>query len=127
MGLWEYQPWLLVPAVGGIVMSAIYGLRAVARIFFGEPSEEFEKVAAESTVEDLHMNERIPAILLLMALVVVGFWPKAISQSLNEAVNAVYPLPIENAEIVPSHSSHSADIGSSLSTRLERFNVVSDN
>ncbi len=127
VGLWEYRPWLLVPAVAGIVMSAIYGLRAVARIFFGEPSEEFKKVAAESTVEDLHMNERIPAILLLLALVVVGFWPKSISQPLNKAVNAVYPLPIETAEIVPSHSSHSADIASSLSTRLEGFNVVSDN
>lgn len=73
------SPWALIPALLGILISAIYGLRAVAAIFFGESKKEWE-------CGDLSGKEKFPAIILLAALLVVGFWPRSVSDSVNEAV-----------------------------------------
>lgn len=80
----EIQPvWLLGLIVLSIVISAIYGLRAVAKVFYGKNSggalsdEEFEKV------RDITPAERIPALILFAALVVVGFVPSVITKNLN--------------------------------------------
>lgn len=72
-------PWALIPALLGILISAIYGLRAVAAIFFGEPKKDWE-------CGDLSYKEKFPAIILLAALLVVGFWPRSVSDSVNKAV-----------------------------------------
>lgn len=96
---WEFSPWLTVGAVAGVVISAIYGLRAAARVFFGPASEQFAKVAAEKPPVDLRWGEKVPALILLIALLFVGFWPKSISTPLNAALEAIYPalqaLPVE--------------------------------
>jgi NADH-quinone oxidoreductase subunit M len=76
-----------------VVISAIYGLRAAAKIFFGPPSEAFAAVAAANPPADLRWAEKIPALLLLGALLFIGYWPKAISTPLNAAVTALYPAP----------------------------------
>src|SRR5690606_27939124 len=41
VAVWEWRTWLLVPVAFGVILSAIYGLRAIARIFFGPPTEKF--------------------------------------------------------------------------------------
>lgn len=72
-------PWVLYPAVVGILISAIYGLRAVARVFFGEQKGDFEG-------GDISGAEKLPAILLLAFLLLIGLWPKLLSDPVNEAV-----------------------------------------
>ena len=91
VGLWKLGFWITAGAVAGVVISAIYGLRSVARVFFGEPTPEFAKVAADHPVIDLRWAERFPALLLLAALLFVGFWPKSISVPLDAAVMTIYP------------------------------------
>jgi NADH-quinone oxidoreductase subunit M len=84
VALWQSPtPWVVVPAIFGIVISAIYGLRAVAHVFMGEPRGEFNG-------GDLTIGERIPALLLLGALFAVGFWPRMVSDSLNDALTPSY-------------------------------------
>jgi len=71
--------WAVVPAVAGIIISAIYGLRAVGRIFFGDKSVELEG-------GDLTLSEKLPALVLLIALLGFGIWPRSISDSISDSV-----------------------------------------
>jgi len=88
---WQFSKLLTVLAVAGVVISAIYGLRAAAKVFFGQPTEAFAKVIAEKPPVDLRWSEKIPALILIAALFFIGFWPKSLSTPLNAALEAVYP------------------------------------
>lgn len=83
LAAWSFSKVYTVLAVAGVVISAIYGLRSAAKVFFGSPSEEFAKVAAENPPKDLTWSEKLPALVLLAVLLVVGFWPKSLSDPLD--------------------------------------------
>ncbi len=87
---WKAFPTLTVISIAGVVISAIYGLRAAARVFFGPQTEAFDKVLAEKPATDLGWSEKLPALLLLVGLLVLGFWPKAFSGAINDSVIEVY-------------------------------------
>jgi NADH-quinone oxidoreductase subunit M len=86
VALWKFSPLITALAVAGVVISAVYGLRAAARVFFGPPTDAFAKVAAAHPVTDLRWSEKIPALVLLAALFFVGFWPKSLSEPIHEAL-----------------------------------------
>jgi len=86
VALWNFSPWVTAAAVAGIVISAIYGLRAAAAVFFGPPTPAFAKVAAAHPPGDLRWSERVPALILLATLLLVGFWPRSLSDPLNQAL-----------------------------------------
>jgi NADH-quinone oxidoreductase subunit M len=88
---WAKFKWLTVIAIGGVIISAIYGLRAAAKVFFGPQTEAFDKVLAEKPATDLTWAEKVPALLLLVALLVFGFWPKAMSTAINDSISEIYP------------------------------------
>jgi NADH-quinone oxidoreductase subunit M len=83
VALWKFSPAITALAVAGVVISAIYGLRSAARVFFGPPTEHFAQVAEKHPPIDLRWNEKIPALILLVALFFVGFWPKSLTTALN--------------------------------------------
>ncbi len=91
VALWKFSPALTAVAVAGVVISAIYGLRAAARVFFGPPSEPLKTVYAQHPPVDLDWREKLPALILLVALLFFGFYPKAISQPVDQALN---PAPV---------------------------------
>jgi NADH-quinone oxidoreductase subunit M len=91
VALWKFSPWMTAAAAAGIVISAVYGLRAAARVFFGQPTAEFARVAAGQPPTDLRWSERIPALILLAALLFVGFWPRSLSNPLNQVLSTLYP------------------------------------
>ena len=90
IALWQFSHAFTVVAVAGVVISAVYGLRAAARVFFGPPTEAFAKVSAQHPPSDLNWREKIPALILIATLVFIGFWPKSLSTPLNDTLNAVY-------------------------------------
>ena len=94
VALWKFSPGLTAVAVAGVIISAIYGLRAVARIFFGPPSEHLQQVMGQHPPADLGWGERLPALILLAALLGLGFYPQLLSRSINQA------LPIGTAKII---------------------------
>ena len=92
VALWKFSPWVTAVAVSGVVISAIYALRAAAKIFFGQPSEKFQQVIAAHPPADLDWAERLPALILLATLLFVGFWPRAVSDVVNSALIAPAPV-----------------------------------
>jgi NADH-quinone oxidoreductase subunit M len=89
VSLWKFSPGITAVAIAGVVISAIYGLRAAANIFFGSPTEALQKVTNAHPPADLSWGERLPALLLLVALLFFGFYPKAISQPVDQALKPV--------------------------------------
>ena len=87
--------WLLLPAAIGIVISAIYGLRAVANIFFGPPTASFQKKIDQEEVVDLHIHEKIPALILAAALLFIGVLPGVLSDPASTELSHLYPEAAE--------------------------------
>lgn len=88
MALWAYNPYILVVAALGLVISAIYGLRAIARIFFGYTSVYINECS--KSIFDITWAERLPAILLFATLFYVGFFPQKLTYALNKTIQQVY-------------------------------------
>jgi NADH-quinone oxidoreductase subunit M len=86
VALWKFSPALTAVAIAGVIISAIYGLRAAARVFFGPASEQLQRVTAAHPPADLDWKEKLPALILLAALLLFGFYPKAISQPVDQAL-----------------------------------------
>ena len=78
--------WTTILALWGVVMSAVYMLRAFRRVFKGEVSE----ISARGS--DLTGAERLPAVLLLAALLAVGFVPGLLMNAIKPAVESLVPM-----------------------------------
>jgi NADH-quinone oxidoreductase subunit M len=86
VALWQFSPLITALAVAGVIISAIYGLRSAANVFFGPSTEQLNAVIAKHPPSDLNWAEKLPALILLGALLFIGFWPKSISVPLNAAL-----------------------------------------
>jgi NADH-quinone oxidoreductase subunit M len=89
IALWPFSAGFTVLAVSGVIISAVYGLRAAARVFFGPPSEAFTVVAAKHPPTDLSWSERVPALILLAALLFIGLWPRSIARPIDSALDSI--------------------------------------
>jgi NADH-quinone oxidoreductase subunit M len=86
VALWKFSPLITALAILGVIMSAIYGLRSVARVFFGPATERMNEVTTKHPALDLSWGEKLPALILLAALFFVGFWPKSLSDPIHAAL-----------------------------------------
>ena len=87
--LWMKSGWLVALAATGILISAIYGLRAVSRVFFGEASQRIQNHWKDEPPKDLSLWERVPAFLLLAFMLLIGMKPLVISESINKHVKSL--------------------------------------
>jgi NADH-quinone oxidoreductase subunit M len=94
VSLWKFSPLITALAIGGVIISAIYGLRAAAAVFFGPATERMKEITEKHPPVDLRWAEKIPALILLAALLFIGFWPKSMSESLN-ATLAEFKFPMQ--------------------------------
>lgn len=65
-------------SIWGVVISAVYMLRAYRTIFQGPP------VTATESARDISFFDRIPAVLLILALFAVGLYPNLLLNLLNK-------------------------------------------
>lgn len=105
VSLWELAPWILFVAATGIVISAIYGLRAVAKVFYGKSSDELEEFWKDTPPSDIGWGERIPALLLIGAMLLIGIFPSFISNPVNDALLAREASVVEPANVTAASSS----------------------
>ncbi len=102
VSLGKLPAWQLALVISGIVISAIYGLRAVAAVFFGSESESLKKRLAEKPAADIAFGERAVVLVLLAGLVAVGFWPKLVSGKIDAAAQKDFaPKPPATAPANP--------------------------
>ena len=73
-------------ALWGVVISAVYMLRAFRQVFQGEPAE----VCTRAT--DLSGTSRAPILLLLVALLATGFFPELLLQAIRPFAQALAAL-----------------------------------
>ncbi len=99
LGESELTRWIVAPAAVGIIISAIYGLRAVANIFFGQPKEAFVERLNGDAIEDLKAFEKLPALILIAGLVLIGIFPRLFSDAANRELTEMYPTQTS----LPSH------------------------
>ena len=85
----EHRFFLGLAALG-IIISAVFGLRAVARIFFGSPSDELSGQIKSHPMKDLSLGEILPAGLILAALLFIGLWPRGISDRIDFEIGQRY-------------------------------------
>jgi NADH-quinone oxidoreductase subunit M len=91
VALWQFSPLITALAVSGIIISAIYGLRAAANVFFGTPTPALANVTTQHPPVDLRWSEKVPALILLAVLFFVGFWPKSLTTPINAALTERAP------------------------------------
>ena len=81
--------WIVAPAALGIIISAIYGLRAVANIFYGKPTDAFSSRLSSDEIVDLKGFERFPALILIVALVIAGIFPRLLSDNADRELSLI--------------------------------------
>ena len=93
----EATRWITPLAAIGIIISAIYGLRAVANIFFGR-SKIPEDTAG--VIVDLQFHEKLPAVVLLAGLLLIGCYPKIVSDAVDSELQQVLKTsPVATAQV----------------------------
>ncbi len=75
-------------AVWGVVISAVYGLRAYRNLFMG-PLPDSTK---EKELADLSLTDRIPLIMLIIVLLVIGFAPGLLIKYLIPTIENISQL-----------------------------------
>lgn len=82
LGLFEEMPILAAVGTLGLILTAVYVLRAVLAITFGAEKEL-------SNAYDLSSTERIPAFALLAAILFIGIYPAWLSDMLRPTLDAI--------------------------------------
>ena len=97
-----------VIALWGVVMSAVYMLRAYRRVFLGKSrvAEGDVPAAPADAFADLVGGRRWALALLITALVVVGFRPDVLVNAIRPAIN--YSLPADTGKPVPETAAQPA-------------------
>ena len=79
-------------AIFGVVLSAIYMLRAIRNIFHGEP------VKLTESASDLDRDDKVPAIILAAALLIVGLYPNILFNLFNDPATVTTPAVVVAAK-----------------------------
>jgi NADH-quinone oxidoreductase subunit M len=83
-GSWKSLPWFVVAAAwGALVIGAIYMLRAVRDVWHGQPA------AATLQLQDANAWRKTPFVLLLVALLALGIWPRILTDKAEPSVKQI--------------------------------------
>lgn len=90
LGESESTRWVLYLAALGIIISAVYGLRAVGNIVFGVAKESVIQANTGSKAGDMNPIEKFSATVLLGSLLLIGVYPKIFSDYSNKTLQNIY-------------------------------------
>ncbi len=94
LGAWDKYRWQAVLAVLGIVVTAVYMLKAVRLVFQGPLPAKWNHVNDAKTV-----FQRLPYALLILVLLVVGFWPSLILKNIEAGTRPILEQLERSADI----------------------------
>jgi len=84
IGSWSKYPAVVAAAVFGILITALYLLRAVQHVCYGPFNSKWENLSDAKSIFD-----KFPFILLLGALLLFGFWPQGLLSAIRPAVETL--------------------------------------
>ncbi len=84
LGAWDHYRWQTVLAVLGIVITAVYMLKTIRLAFQGPLNPRWAKLTDAKTP-----LQKLPFILLLTALIVVGCWPALILKNIESGIKPI--------------------------------------
>ncbi|HXJ56140.1 MAG TPA: NADH-quinone oxidoreductase subunit M [Verrucomicrobiae bacterium] len=86
-GAFGHARWFVLAAAwGGLVIGAVYMLRAVRRILHGETPEAWAQLV------DATPWRRTPFVLLLAGLIFFGFWPRSLADKIKPSAERIVRL-----------------------------------
>jgi len=89
--------WFVVAAAwGGLVIGAIYMLRAVRSVLHGEPSDKW------AGVTDATLWRKMPFTLLLAALLGFGCWPRLLTDKIKPSADIIVKMATSKVESAPA-------------------------
>jgi NADH-quinone oxidoreductase subunit M len=102
-GAWKaglnHAHWFVVAAAwGGLVIGAIYMLRAVRRVLHGELAPRFAEI------QDANAWRKVPFVVLLAALLWFGVWPRGLAERIEAGVEnmlATTAVPATQSPLQP--------------------------
>jgi NADH-quinone oxidoreductase subunit M len=80
LGAWDLYRWQTVLAILGIVITAVYMLKIIRLAFQGPVNPQLKNLIDAQTP-----LQRLPYIVLLVALIVVGCWPSLILKNIQSS------------------------------------------
>jgi NADH-quinone oxidoreductase subunit M len=81
VGSFERYPWAVVIATSGVILSAVYMLWMVRRVFFGPVANE-----ANRKLVDLSPRERVVAVALVIPMFWIGLYPSSFMRPMDATV-----------------------------------------
>lgn len=84
IGSWQEYPVLVALAVFGVLITAVYLLRAVQKVCYGPLNPRWNQLR-----DAVSPGEKFPFVLLLGALLLFGFWPQGLLSLIQPAVQAI--------------------------------------
>jgi len=83
VGLFDTMPVMTVLGVAGVLLAAVYVLRAVLSITYGPMNPRFAEV------KDARLIEAIPMIVLVAFIILIGIYPAILSETIMPAVSDI--------------------------------------
>ena len=74
-----FLQWATIIALWGVVMSAVYMLRAYRSVFKGEPKEGM-------SITDMGEFQKLPIVILIASLLVVGLYPPILLEKIQPGI-----------------------------------------
>ncbi len=87
LGLFETMPVLAIVGALGIIITAVYVLRGVLAITYGQLPEKFQEDG--TVLRDARLTEAIPMIVLTAFIVLLGIYPSVLSEPLHHALSSM--------------------------------------
>lgn len=86
LGLFDTQPVIVAIAVLGVVLAAVYVLRAVLAIAYGPIPERF------TALRDARLIEAVPMIVLLALIVLIGVYPAILTDPMKHGFDSLIQM-----------------------------------
>lgn len=84
LGLFDSQPWIAGFSVIGVILTAVYILRAVLKTTFGPIDERY------LAVKDARLIEALPMIVLLAFILLLGCYPSVLTDTFQYSVDGLF-------------------------------------
>jgi NADH-quinone oxidoreductase subunit M len=83
LGTFGRYPWIVAVAVTGVVITAVYVLRVVQKVFLGPMADHWAELP------DAKRTEWVALVSLAALLVVVGIWPMPLVNLINHGLRTL--------------------------------------